>query len=425
MPENHLNKWHVHFGAGKLGIGAVLPSLRVDIPLVVVQKARESGGDINWAKVEVHSRVLLCNSAETRIDEQIQLRTGPYHKWFKCVRLHWSQWDATKDMLPNTNDNPLLLIVDHFKQAAPFLKLASSISCSLASGQADFAELLSECEPNENGVPVLAFENTIDRSLKENGNWTISHVITDRICSSRESRDSSRCIRVQNEKYLSIIAAEANEWIFNPLLVGKGKPIQMVPEADLKFFALKKRALVNSLHELFAILCSTALSEGGLSTGGQYLPLVMAWFAKEHPDFHHSIELYKQLRALQLVWPLIVSDPNTKELAEAAKRFYGLLEPQQIYDAMLQEAQKVIDRFSKEPDEIRRIINPKNLVKKLRSYREHILEPIHFMWAHEQGIKCSPLYDKPNFTDLSGLEDVLTESFLVAMEKAMNASDEK
>jgi hypothetical protein len=221
-----------------------------------------------------------------------------------------------------------------------------------------------------------------------------------------------------------MISATATKRHFAPDLVGDDKQIRLVPAEDLQFLALKKRALVNSLHQLLAILCFRALSEQGLPSGGQYLPLVMAWFAKEHPDFHHSVELYKRLRALQLVWPLCEPDERTNSYADAAKRFYRTEEPQQIYDAMLQEAQKVVDRFSKASDELRRLIDPQNLRKELRGYREHILEPIHFMWTHEQSIKKYPLYEKPNFSDLSGLEDVLTESFLIAMEKAMSFSEE-
>jgi len=317
-----------------------------------------------------------------------------------------------------------VFVVDHFKQVALILKLASSVSCSLGPGQSSLAELLSECGP-VNNVPILAFENTLSPELSTNGRWKVLHTITDRICSDRKSRDSERCVWVRCEKYISIVAAETVRDAFNPEFVGDGRPVHLVPENALEFHRQKKRALVNSLHQLLALLCLRALSERDLPSEGQYLPLVMAWFAKEHPDFYHSIQLYKRLRSLQLVWSLVDPDDSPNDFAEAAKAFYKVEHYQEVYDAMLQEAQKAIDRFSLAPDELRRLIDPENLKKELKNYREHVLEPIHFIWSARDKIKKCALYEKPSFSDLEGLEEVLTESFLLAMDKAMSSTKNK
>jgi hypothetical protein len=156
----------------------------------------------------------------------------------------------------------------------------------------------------------------------------------------------------------------------------------------------------------------------------------MAWFERNHPDLYHSIELYKQLQALQLVWPLIESSQKTRVHAEAAKHFYsdgnpGDIHPQQVYDALLQEARAVVDRFSKTPDELKRLIDPQNLRKELKKYQEHVLDPVHFMWSKQDQIDRCSLFEKPNVEDLKGLEDVLTNSFLVAMDIAMRSPKER
>jgi hypothetical protein len=199
----------------------------------------------------------------------------PYRKWFRCIRRRWLEGEVPLDDLQWDPDNMelSLVIVDHFKQVAPILARASSVSCTLGEGQADLVELLTECRPKASGLPVLAFENTLkpdDKTRKKlwEGGWHILHTITDRVCSRRRPPKSDHCILVECEEYLSIVVAESAKDYFNPELIGIGKPVRPVPEDHLKFHAQRKRAMVNSLHQLIAVFCFGALSQRGFSIGG-------------------------------------------------------------------------------------------------------------------------------------------------------------
>jgi len=432
-------KIHIHFGAGRLGIGAVLPIFARNLNLVVVQQARDSGNPadkdrVNWDTVGRQGKVLFSNSSGIKLGND---EGTPYRRWFRCLRKPWSERELTESELEINPVEPLLLVVDHFAQVAPILKSSGQLSCSLGSGQKSLGELLVDCKPPSSETYILAFENQIEGNLeffakrtrlKEPVEWPVYPVITDRICSDRKPKDGQRCIWAQCEKHLKVVAPEIAINCFDSALVGANKPVHLVPAEDLGFHVEKKRGLVNSLHQLLALFCFRALSEHRIPTEGQYLPLGVAWFAKEYPHLHHSVELYARLRALKLVWPLVQGAPNKEANKEieyhiaAAKRYYGTEQPQQLYDIFRKEADEAINRFQQASDELKRLINPENLRKELQKFDEHVLKPTSFARLNEQDIneKCS-LYDKPNTADLRALEGVLSESFLIAMEEAMSS----
>jgi hypothetical protein len=186
-----------------------------------------------------------------------------------------------------------------------------------------------------------------------------------------------------------------------------------------------KRSLVNSLHQVLALFCFRALFEQDMLSGGQYLPLVMAWFGQNRPDLNHAFDVYRRLRALQVIWPLVEPDSDTASDVQAMSRYFGLTNPQQIFDALLRETDKVVQRFKQVPDEIERLIDPENLRKELSNYEEHVLDPIHFMRRHEMKIRECRLYGKPSYADLDGLSEVLTASFLAAMRQGLGAALEQ
>ena len=432
-------KLHIHFGAGQLGIGAVLPIFAKDLNLVVVQQVRDSGGTgIDWDDIAQQRTVLFRNSSGVKMSDTERSRP-PYRKWFRCLRKRWLDDKIKAHKLNFNPSQPLLLVVDHFTQVAPLLKLATRLSCSLGGGQYALGELLTDYHPANTKVHILAFENKLEGKLKvfsENTNkkklkdcvdWPVYPAITDRICSDRQRWESERSILVQNEEYLKVIVPNIAADCFDSDLVGDKKPVCLVPAEDLPFHAWKKRSLVNSLHQLLALFCFRALSKRHIPTGGQYLPLVMAWFAKEYPHLHHSIELYERLRALELTWPMVQvdsfgsNDPQAKLYTEAAKRFYHVKEPQQLYDILRKEAEEAVERFQRASDELKRLINPENLRKELKKFDEHVLIPTRFARLNESKIKEYPLFNKPNIADLRALEDVLSESFLVAMDEAMSS----
>jgi hypothetical protein len=432
---------HFHFGAGKLGIGAVLPTFASDLNLVVVQLARDSGkasdseNKINWDSIGRQKRVLLYNNNGINVQG---VETPPYRKWFRCLRKTWDDGDIVEDDLSTSPRQPLLIVVDHYSQVGSVLKFATRLSCSLGGGQSALGEMLTECHPANPRVYILAFENTIEgklkgfceRTQKNTPNscidWLLYPVITDRICSERKSLEGEHSVWVECEEHLKVIAPAIAEDCFDPYLIGKNKPVNIVPPEDLPFHIWRKRGLVNSLHQLLALFCLRALSERRIPTGGQYLPLVMVWFAKEYPHLHHSVQLYARLRALELVWPMfqVIPSEGAKEEARqhvaAAKRYYGVKQPQQLYDILGKEADEAIGRFQKASDELKRLINPENLRKELKKFDEHVLKPARFARLNEKGIisRCL-LYDKPNAADLRALEGVLSESFLIAMDEVM------
>ena len=61
------------------------------------------------------------------------------------------------------------------------------------------------------------------------------------------------------------------------------------------------------------------------------------------------------------------------------------------------------------------ILETQNLTKEFKKFREHLLQPVRFMRQHHERLRNLPLFDRPTVGEMAALEDLLVESFLVAM----------
>jgi hypothetical protein len=415
---------HLHFGAGKLGIGAVLPTLNRERKLIVVQRSRGEDDGFNWGAIAHQPSVKLCNNAGIVIGSDRGLVAGsepPYEQSFECVWRVNSKAAITCDDRELSSRAPVLLVVGDLSQVAHLLGSATSLSCSLGSGQPALAALLAKFPlSNNKRIPVVGFENTVDPSLQkiERKGWEFFHAVTDRICVDRKLGAKSNQIDVDCEGYLSVVVARECGLIFESRLTSdkEPRPIRLVNGDHVAFHARKKRALVNSLHQILALFCLRALREQGVPSNSQYLSLVRAWLQHGHPHLLHGVEVYKRFRALELVWPLCGSDKSAAlDIAAPIKEFYGLSNVQQIYDVLLHEADVAVERFSSVPDELKRLINPNNNQKELDKYYEHVHGPFKWFMRHEAAMQAFPLYDKPNVEDLRALDEELATFLRVAI----------
>jgi hypothetical protein len=120
------------------------------------------------------------------------------------------------------------------------------------------------------------------------------------------------------------------------------------------------------------------------------------------------------------MWPLL--DESDAEHIEAVKAFYDTTVPQLVYDRLLSDASEVRARFARQPDDLGRLMNAQNLTKEFKKFREHLLQPVRFMWDHRDTLETLPLFDKPTVGDMGALEELLVESFLVAMSSLPKAA---
>ena len=191
--------YHIHFGPGKLAIGAVLPCIDQELPLAVVACAGDAETnderDVDWTKACQFPDIRLANSAKS---------VASLNSTFACVR----KARGSGHIYPSDLKGPrVLIVVDAWDQAVSILSTANSVSVSLGSAQVALEESL-ESAKRQNPAPLLSFENrtTLNRARLEKAGWVLHKIVTDRICPTRAPDKGYRKITVLCEEYLSVIA---------------------------------------------------------------------------------------------------------------------------------------------------------------------------------------------------------------------------
>lgn len=405
---------HIHFGLGRLSIGAVLPSLRPGRTLLLCvlashENARPSASGPGWMDYR-DIRVRLANTAR---------RFGGFSQSFMCVRKERRQGDVTVNDIQSPST---LLILDSWEQMSPLLHIAASASFSLGDSQTTIQECFLGAG-RQAPAPLLVFENQIriDDGTFRRANWIVNHVVVDRICSKRMMEQDK--VIVKCEEYLSMIAPNKIAHLLSMDLLwdsAKGCGIRLVDPAHLPFYALRKRALVNSVHEIVALFCMQILHDKQISAKGQVLPIVQGLLDKQ-PDLRHAISVYAGLQAIKLIWPLINQEANANEREErltALQECYQVEHPQLLFDMMCDDVRNVLARFESEPDELSRLIDPSNAAKEVAKWKEHLWEPLKFVRTVRSKITTVPIYDRPSVADMEGLDNILSRAYFAAFQKA-------
>lgn len=409
--ESEMMSLHLHFGAGALGLGAVLPVLSREQILVVVQQVRRSG--LKWDKYVKSGAICLGRAIEPAGECEYQRsRTGE----MPCRRVKKAEGAVSKRMLPKNDGDDILLLVDNLDQVGPILRHASSLSCSLRDGQRALAKVLLNNKPGELYRPVLAFENTVNGHLKEvcgrqSCRWRLRHVLTDRICGKRIEDDELGKIVVPCEPFLRIVTSDEDSTraVFDSELVtlsGAGdaaRPIRLVSESSLEFHRNRKRWTVNSLHETLALFARSRLKQRGISPRGQFLPQTIAWFLDRDPILDHAVRLYIRLQAVRLVL-------ECRKEKTAVAEFYETNDEQELYDTFVAEGKRTFSRMREFSDRLGRLIDEERIDLELKKYDEHITSAMEFVRENEDEIRKCHLLGRPNPVELKELEALFAAS---------------
>lgn len=398
---------HFHFGAGALGIGAVLPVLNRNQSLVIVQQVRKSG--LKWDKYNKNNTICLGRRIEP--PGRYQYQTS-YTAEIPCVRVKRPR-SVAKRMLPKREGDYLVVLLDELGQIGPVLRHATSLSCALRDGQSSLAKILLNNRGGNQGQPLLAFENKVNDKLTKacarlSCPWKLFHVLTDRICGKRIEDEDYGEILVPCEQFLRMVAANDDgvRSVFDEARVttaGRGdeeRPIILVAGGSLGFYEKRKRWMVNSLHEMLALIATSRLSQRRIQAEGQYLPQAIAWSLEQDPVLDHSVRLYIRLQAVRLVL-------ECRKEYEAVHQVYGTYNEQELYDAFVMEGQDTFNRMREFSDGLGRLFNQERPDKEWKKYDEHVLGAMQFVSAREGDIRECHFLGVPNPDELKALEELL------------------
>ena len=392
------NNVHVHFGAGQLGIGLVLPLFKPDANsenrLIVIQKYREE-----WSKkINLGLPYITLSNVE---------------KWklkFDLIRL-----TKTINEFDVTNDS--FYLFDNLEHVKPILKQATSISYSLGNVdvEKEFLEFISKLDYSEK-LLIFPFENNpygSNEDKKENklnyelifaNNPKVKYIKlkADRICLERAFKMNNN-VHVDCENHVEVVLNIGQAEVNNLFDLSKYNERQLIFTDNSKkynFLSDRKKFLVNELHFFLAVYgYQFLLSKGITHWESQYVTIIQSAL-KTDPNFKIPIETFIRLQIIRLL-----ISPN-RYSNEILQKEYNLDEynDEIIYEHLLKYAKNVAERFnaSKE-DSMLRIFNPSNAEKVKSKYIDIIGSIDDFLNENKDNIENLPMASAGTFKEYKEL----------------------
>ena len=424
-PDNPLidekKKLHIHFGAGKLGIGLVLPIFKTaddqHLTILVVQKIRNE-----WEQIKDLGTVSLCNTQGFSLPFTL-LTDNDNHD---SVKEKWKKEDI------------LLLTEKSYNQMMDLITEADSLSISFgqAGPQNEVASLLlSLSEVDRDRVPFFfAFENDPVTTITNLKNLPSIHYVplkADRICSSRKFDIKNRKVDVTCEEYCEVICdgtqlTTEDQEIFYGLFGNHSKSSIRLALSDVEYFfySNRKKYLLNELHFVLVVNgYSFLLSKGIYNWEKQYVPIIQ--FILEHnPVYRTSMDVYAKTQIIRLM-----IETEERYGKDALQFLFPYEQDYIIYDKLFKYYDNNVRvRLSKSgEDEIRRIFNlndPDKVVKKFQDYVEQLK---YFVDQNREKFIKMDILNKPpiheieeNLSDLNCKVKKILERHLSCMTKQLD-----
>lgn len=407
---------HVHFGAGHLSLGLVLPSLRyfanavAPKSLVVIHCSRNptKGSPLKRCRdgMEVH----LTNGREFSAPFLVIVDSGG------------SADELTKRVLKESAAHPVLVSTQSITRLAGVIARATSFSSSVADGQGSLASALKgiTLQPNSR---FYAFENVVSPVLKDVFTSRPSdfiNIVADRICSALTFRAKPRPhLAVSCERRGSIVLGAATgtwEHLFcrfvpeGSAVRENGLAIRVIgaPNAAIfEFHHHKKRWLMNSAHAVISVYGYYELWKSKAPRGHWRRQLVSSI---QRTVLAPDREYRKNVLALidGQIAHLILKTPQAIR-QEVFDNLTGVdeLDEERIYYDLRAYAQEVLDRIQEGVDEMGRVLDLDSKEKVMIRYDEFLNELDEFINANDgrmRALACREKAGVPAYR--AGLSDV-------------------
>ena len=328
------SRLHLHFGAGRLGLGLIVPAVSASgVPFAVVQrpKARwqqlfRHGSRPDQLRVSVNSKVLVQNI------DVVAAREVP------------------EAMPPQS-----LVFGSSLDELGELLSRATSFSCSLGGAmEGVLLPLLSslpECDGQDEQPLLFACENdhaaveSLQRKLA--GRVDVVSCMVDRVCTGCEvSREG---VDVVAEPWRGSIVVldprlhgdDNNERLpFCPLVV-------TVPGCarEAEYLCERKLSLVNGMHTVLAFMTLNALFSPAHAEGKEH---VLLKYSDMRRDAQRTCEAWRAARVARLL-----EDFGTENIM----RWHGLTSREEVWELLLAHADHTLEeRFSRVDDLVSRVL---------------------------------------------------------------------
>lgn len=371
---------HIHFGAGNLGIGLVLPAISENVRLAVVQN--DSLGNVSSS-----GNITISNSKE--YSQAMSIVTDDSSEEYKSK--------IFEDWLEKGN-KPLFIYSKDWERYSSIIVKADSISCALKDGQENLSTLLSKSDfPYK--PQVYPFENTLSDELAKNSKIAIVKVVSDRICVDRSKIKNNKLSVKAEEKGLIVINSE-DEKTLQVFHNSRKIDVKFKTGHSFNYYNERKMYLINGLHFTMATFGYSLLIEARVPVKHwetQYLPLIQRILRLKVSGYSAHIENYIDGHIIRLILKyrdIIQKEHNVQNNEE------------DLFDILRSYYEEVLIRFEK-PDTLSRILNYDDPLGVVKKYRKFLDEVKIFTKSHKREIDNLPIRTRPFSEDINESLDLL------------------
>jgi hypothetical protein len=352
---------HVHFGAGKLGLGLVLPVLATNTNVCLIQRPSEK-----WQQ--------LLNITDDSGNLEIEVRAADKILKLLLVR------DPIDERLINSfiqrwKDGAHLMILSEREALLQTLvKMGTSFSTALKSGTAYATNLLNTFQPNSI-ANVFCFENesqhveAVREKLQPKGSkYRVLQVVADRICRDLNvSTNPSPRIVVDCESYGRIYVDGRKRSVRNLFKNDNDKCVTFASdENELRFFYEQKYYLMNGIQTVMAFHAYAQLAKRDVpfeKWKDQVLTVETSL---------PCVTMFSKIQICRII------DRNRAVLAN----LYPTKDERQLFETLSSYASELASRIDKSPDHIQRILTTdgKSLDEKFDSRCSEIMKFVDDRW---------------------------------------------
>ncbi|CEM01835.1 unnamed protein product [Vitrella brassicaformis CCMP3155] len=331
-------KFHVHFGAGKLGLGLVVPSMVASNKSFAIINERLT----SWQRIiEGSASTVNIKVNGTHVTSMTVLRSGD-----------------PLPPLPPPDAPPLRLFVvsDEDAKIAQLICMATSYSTALGPAIGQIGTKIDEAysgqtrEADSGGLkPTLfACENdhkAVDALTEQlRDHVDVVHCMVDRICTGRDVTAEEISVTTEPDDGAIVVMTPSTPPAYAPAFGGSCFSLPLV-EAEAQYFANRKITIVNGMHTTLAFMTLCHAQQDGDDDPRSHDLLTSATLPEEKQ---------REVYAWAVARVLMILNQHDKHVIKHA---HGVLEDEKVAQILIDYATRTLQRFTTIPDTTGRILS--------------------------------------------------------------------
>lgn len=324
--------FHVHFGAGRLGLGLVVGTIAAsETPFAIVQRPKSTWKSITSQGCGSQIQ-LTVNGKPIAPDVTVINEDCDIEEYLKVGRA-------------------AIVVVGHRPTLLQLIRKATSFSCSLGSAMGiAMIPLLSELDqkPEEERPVLYACENDHDAVRKLGASASVFGKVTtipcmvDRICTGRTIEEHFVDVEAEPGFSGSLVLLDPPA---DPSLVPFAGDNVLVPtdKQEAKYFYKRKFSMVNGMHTVLGFMTLREKTPGARECTEQEL----LTYATAREELRTEMRIWCAIRCLALI------DEFGLDLL---KKVHHKETEEDVFDTLLSYGQQALDRFSSITDTTTRVL---------------------------------------------------------------------